>query len=202
LDQFRIADNNRILSNETEGRYRFAAASSSELVVPDYAAEAAVDRHFSAAIIDKAKLPELIHEKIDPRPGCADHLCQVFLTDPRNYSFGPALPAKMGQQHENPSQALLGGVEKLVDEIRFVSDAAGKQMNGEHFREFQLLMSVGTATICSSLARFAWWQMSMISRLYRPFKCCSQDCARTRCGFTVHAAEEKANATGVWRFLS
>src|ERR1700674_2321233 len=38
------------------------------------------------------------------------------------------------------------------------------------------LMSVGTATICSSLARFACRQMSMISRLYRPFKCCSQTC--------------------------
>ena len=38
------------------------------------------------------------------------------------------------------------------------------------------LMSVGTATICSSLARFACRQMSMISRSYRPFKCCSQTC--------------------------
>ena len=46
----------------------------------------------------------------------------------------------MGQQQENPSQALLGRVEKLVDEIRFVSDAAGKQMSDEHFREFQLFV--------------------------------------------------------------
>jgi hypothetical protein len=56
-------------------------------------------------------------------------LCQVFLIDPGNYSFGLALLAKMGQQQENPSQALLAGVEKLVDEIRFVSDVAGKQMS-------------------------------------------------------------------------
>jgi hypothetical protein len=35
-------------------------------------------------------------------------------------------------------------------------------------------MSVGAATICSSLARFACWQMSMTSRSYRPFKFCAQ----------------------------
>ena len=106
----------------------FTAASSSELVVQDYAAEATVDCHFSAVVIDKAKLPELIHEEIDPRPGCADHLCQVFMIDPGNYSFGLALLVEMGQQQENPSQTLLGRVEKLVDEIRFVSDVARKQM--------------------------------------------------------------------------
>jgi hypothetical protein len=41
-------------------------ASSSELFVQDHAAEATVDRHFSTVVFDKAKLPELIHELIDP----------------------------------------------------------------------------------------------------------------------------------------
>jgi hypothetical protein len=44
----------------------FTVASNSELVVEDYAAEATVNRHFSAVVLDKAKLPELVHEKIDP----------------------------------------------------------------------------------------------------------------------------------------
>ena len=44
----------------------FTVASNAELVVEDYAAEATVDRHFSAVVLDKAKLPELIHEKVDP----------------------------------------------------------------------------------------------------------------------------------------
>ena len=44
----------------------FTVASNAELVVEDYAAEATVDRHFSAVVLDKAKLPELVHEKIDP----------------------------------------------------------------------------------------------------------------------------------------
>jgi hypothetical protein len=35
--------------------------------VQDYAEEATMDRQpFVAVVIDKAKLPELIHEKIDP----------------------------------------------------------------------------------------------------------------------------------------
>ena len=36
------------------------------LVVLDYAEEATVDHHFAAVVIDKAKLPELIHEVTDP----------------------------------------------------------------------------------------------------------------------------------------
>ena len=91
----------------------------------DYAEEATMDHQLAAvSVIDKAKILELTHEMTDPRPGCSDHLRQVFLIDPGNYSFGPALLAKMGQQQENPSQTLLAGVEKLVDEIRFVSDVA------------------------------------------------------------------------------
>ena len=88
-----------------------------------------------AVIRDEAKLPEPIHEEIDPRSGGADHLCQVFLTDPANDRFGFAVLAKMGQQQEHPSQALLAGIEHLVDEIRFVSDDAGQQMRDEHFSE-------------------------------------------------------------------
>ena len=65
----------------------------------DYAEEATMDRQPGfTLVIDKAKLPELIHEMTDPRPGGTDHLCQVFLIDPGNYSFGLALLAKMGQQ--------------------------------------------------------------------------------------------------------
>jgi len=50
------------------------------------------------AVIDKAQLPELIHEMIDPRPGGADHLGQVVLTDSENYRFGSAFLAEMSQQ--------------------------------------------------------------------------------------------------------
>ena len=74
-----------------------------------------MDRQPAASVIDKAELPELIHEMTDPRPGGADHLRQVFLIDSGKYGFGFSFLAKMSQQEENPSQALLAGVEKLID---------------------------------------------------------------------------------------
>ena len=76
------------------------------------------------AVINKAQLPELIHEMTDPRPGCADHLCQTILTDSGEHRFAAAFLAKMSEQQKDPGQTLFAGVEKLVDEIRFVSDVA------------------------------------------------------------------------------
>lgn len=70
-----------------------------------------------AAVIDKAKLPELLHEMIDSRPGCADHLYQVFLIDFGEDNLDSTFLAKMRQQEENPSWALLAGIEKPIDEI-------------------------------------------------------------------------------------
>jgi hypothetical protein len=45
------------------------------------------------AVIDKAQLSELVHEMTDPRPGCADHLCQAILTDSGKHRFGSAFLA-------------------------------------------------------------------------------------------------------------
>lgn len=85
-----------------------------------------MDRQLAAGavIIDKAKLLELVHEVADPRSGGAHHLRQVFLINSGKDSFGPAFLAKMRQQQENPCQALLAGVEKLVNEVLFISDVA------------------------------------------------------------------------------
>jgi len=52
------------------------------LMVQDYAKEAAMDRQ-PAVILDKSQLPEPVHEMTDPRSGCANHLCEVCLTDLR-----------------------------------------------------------------------------------------------------------------------
>ncbi len=55
-------------------------AGHPRLIVQNYAQEAAVDGQRTAAgVIDKAKLPELIHEMTDPRSRGANHLGQVFL---------------------------------------------------------------------------------------------------------------------------
>ena len=55
------------------------------------------------AVIDKAQLPELVHEMTDPRPGGADHLCQVFLIDSGEHKFSFTFLAEMSQQQEHPS---------------------------------------------------------------------------------------------------
>ena len=51
-------------------------------VLQDDAAETAMDRHLTVAlVIDQPQLSELVHEMTDPRPGSADHLGQAFLMD-------------------------------------------------------------------------------------------------------------------------
>jgi hypothetical protein len=102
--------------NYRVGRVEIRDGSTSILVEQDYAQESTMDRQ-PAVVIDKAKLPELLHEMIDSRPGCADPWRQAFLIDTGMYSLGPALLATMSQQEENPSQTLLAGIEKLIDEI-------------------------------------------------------------------------------------
>jgi hypothetical protein len=95
------------------------------LVVKDHAEEATVDRQpVVITVIDKAMLPEPVHEVADPGPGRADHLCQTILTDSGDYGFSLAFLAEMRKQQEDPSQTLFARAEKLVDEIRFVSDVA------------------------------------------------------------------------------
>jgi hypothetical protein len=113
----------------------------SELVAQDHAQEAIVNRQRGVLrVIDKTLRSEPVHEITDPRPGGADHLGQVFLIDSGMDRFGSAFPAKMRQQQENPGQALLDGVEKLVDQILFKSNVAGKQVREEQFRDAVLLV--------------------------------------------------------------
>ena len=77
-----------------------------------------------AVVIDKTQLLELVHEMTDPRPGGAHHLRQVFLIDSGKDTLGAAFLAEIRQQQETPGQTLLAGVEKLVDEILFIAEAA------------------------------------------------------------------------------
>jgi len=93
-----------------------------------------------AVVIDKTQLLELVHEMTDPRPGGAHHLRQVFLIDSGKDALGAAFLAIMRQQQEDPGQTLLAGVEKLVDEILFISEAAGKQMRDEQVRDVLLFV--------------------------------------------------------------
>jgi len=86
---------------------RQIAMRPSILVMQDNAEQATMNRQSAIVVIDKAKPAELVHEMTDPRPGRADHLRQVILTDPGKHRFGPAFLAKMSKQQENPGQPFL-----------------------------------------------------------------------------------------------
>lgn len=89
--------------------------------------EVPIDRQ-SAVVMDKALLPELIHKMIDPRPGGAHHLRQIGLDHSGNDSFVPAILGPVSQRQENPSQALLAGVQDLVRIIFFDSNHSRHQV--------------------------------------------------------------------------
>ena len=56
-----------------------------------------------AIIVNEAQRSKLIHEKTDPRPGCAHHPCEGLLTDLGDYSLGHACLAEASKQQQNPS---------------------------------------------------------------------------------------------------
>ena len=100
-----------------------------------------MDRQRAVAIvIDKAELPELVHEMTDPRPGGAHHLCQLFLIDSGKFSFGSTFLAKTRKQQENPGQAFLTAIEESIHEIFFDSTHTGKQVGDKKLCKGRLMV--------------------------------------------------------------
>jgi hypothetical protein len=70
-----------------------------KLIVQNNAEEATLNcQPAVVAVVDKAQVPELVHEMADPRAGGTHHLCQVVLADSGKNRCGPAFLPKMGQQ--------------------------------------------------------------------------------------------------------
>ena len=84
-----------------------------------------------AVVVDKAQLPELVHEMTDPRVRRADDLCQRLLADLGRDRLRAAFLAEIGEHEEGPGQALFARVEQLVDQV--LLDAAKlADMDGLH----------------------------------------------------------------------
>ena len=94
----------------------------------------------AAVVFNKAEIAKSIHEETDTGSRGADHLRQRFLRDLRDECLHLARFTKFGHQQQNPCQALLAGVEKLIDEISLSSHAAGKQKLQEQIGEGMLLV--------------------------------------------------------------
>ena len=84
--------------------------------------------HPAGSIVNEARLPEFIHEKVDPRSGRAYHLCEGFLADRLDYSFRHAFLAKTRKREKNSSQAFLAGIEELVNQIVLPADVPRQQI--------------------------------------------------------------------------
>jgi hypothetical protein len=70
------------------------------------------------------------------RSGRADHFRQHFLTDLGNHSLGFAFFAKMSEQQKDSGQSLFAGIEKLINQVLFVTDVPGQQIGHEHVGKF------------------------------------------------------------------
>ena len=51
-----------------------------------------------AIIVNEAQRSKPIHEKTDPRPGCADHLGEGLLTDLGDYNLGHTFLTEVSKQ--------------------------------------------------------------------------------------------------------
>ena len=89
-----------------------------------------------AVVVNKSQFPEPVHEKADPRAGCAYHFRQYLLTDLGNYGLGCAFLAKMSEQQEDPGQPLFARIEKLIHQVFFVTDVPLQQIGHEQVGQF------------------------------------------------------------------
>src|SRR5260370_2115325 len=71
----------------------------------------------SAAVLDEAQFSEFVHEQIDPRACCANHLRQHLLRNRGNSLLRLVLFAIARGQHQSARQPLLDGVKEMVDEV-------------------------------------------------------------------------------------
>ena len=93
-----------------------------------------------AVVFDEAELPKAIHKETNARPGGPNHLRQSFLGDLRDHTFWFAGLAEFRHQEKNPGQTLFTGVEKLIDQIRLRTHAAGEEKLEEQIREGMFLV--------------------------------------------------------------
>ena len=91
-------------------------------------------------VLDEAQLPEFVHEEIDPRPRCADHLRQHLLRDFGEYHLRFVLLAVPRQQQQSPRQPFLAGVEELVNQVLFDPNVSSKHVCDEAVGELVFLV--------------------------------------------------------------
>ena len=92
-----------------------------KLVVQDDIKQRAMDLQ-PTVVVNKTQLSEPVHKEADSRARCAKHFRKHLLTDLGNYTLMFALLAKTGEQQKDPGQPLFARIEKLINQILFVTD--------------------------------------------------------------------------------
>src|ERR1700730_7675680 len=90
----------------------------------------------SHVVVDKAELPESVHEEADTRTGRPHHFCQSLLTQSGDRHLGHALFAELRHQQKHTYQSFFAGIKKLVDQIILISDVSLQQIFEKYGRQF------------------------------------------------------------------
>ena len=120
--------------------WRGAEQAAVALVVEDNAEERVVDVDFAAVVVDEAELAELVHEEIYAGAGGAYHFGEGFLRNFGQRFLRIARGAVTRQQQQSAREALLAGIEELVDQIFFDADVARQHVSDEAVRELVLFV--------------------------------------------------------------
>src|SRR6266481_3704221 len=108
------------------------------LLVQDNTQEGIVDLDL-AVVLDEAQFPELVHDKIDPRPRCANHFRQHLLRYSGKHLLRLALRAIAREQQQSARQPFLAGIEELVDQVLLDSYVSRNHISDEAVRELVFL---------------------------------------------------------------
>ena len=89
----------------------------------------------ATVVLNKAHLPEAIHEEANPRAGRADHVGQRFLRDRRDQRLLLSGLAELCHQEQYPRKALFAGIEELIDEVCLCPKTARQEESYKHVGE-------------------------------------------------------------------
>ena len=109
------------------------------LFVQDNAQKGIVDADL-AVVLDKAQFPEFIHEKIDPRPRCANHFRQHLLRYFGEHLLSMAWRAIARKKQQSTRQPFLAGVKELVYQVLLDSDDSRQRIGDEAVGELVFLV--------------------------------------------------------------
>jgi hypothetical protein len=120
--------------------WRGAEEAGVALVVEHNGEERVIDVDFAAVVVDEAELAEFVHEEIYAGAGGAYHFGEGFLRNLGQRFLRIAGGTVTREQQQSAREALLAGIEELVDQIFFDADVARQHVSDEAVRELMLFV--------------------------------------------------------------